>query len=204
MMLPASNDMEMFENPVIYLLFQGLIGAKRSRLMCVKEYIRPVPGQRILDVGCGPGYVVEYFPESDYIGFDTDRKYIQYANRKYSRKGRFFCQELDDAAAKDLKPFDLIIMNGLIHHLNDTQVIELFQRTKGILKPGGRVITLDGCYVRGQSFIARKLLDYDRGKFIRQEHDYVRLVSTVFSSVMAHIRHDLMFVPYTLIIMKIS
>ena len=191
-------------SPAIYLLFQGIIGAKRSRWRCVKEYIRPVPGQRILDVGCGPGYVVEYFPKSDYIGLDTDQNYIKYANHKYKHKGSFFCQELDDAAAKDLKPFDLIIMNGLLHHLNDTQVIELFQRAKRILKPGGKIVTLDGCYVKGQSRIAKKLLDYDRGKYVREQRAYIGLASNVFDSVVTHIRHDLMRIPYTLIIMQIS
>lgn len=194
----------MLSSPAIYLLVQGIIGAKRARLKCVKEYIRPVAGQRILDVGCGPGYVVEYFPESDYVGLDTDRDYIEYANHKYNHKGKFFCQELDDASAKDLKPFDLIIMNGLIHHLNDTKVVELFQRTKAILKPGGKVVTLDGCYVKGQSGIAKKLLDYDRGKYVREQGAYIGLVSQVFDSIVTHIRHDLMLIPYTLIIMQIS
>lgn len=191
-------------SPVIYLLSQWIIGAKRSRLICVREYVCPIVGQRILDVGCGPGYVVEYFPESDYTGFDTDKKYIQYANDKYGQRGRFFCQELDDATAKDLNSFDLIIMNGLIHHLSDTQVIRLFQRAKRILKPGGKVVTLDGCYVKGQSSIAKKLLDCDRGKYVRDEAAYTGMASQVFDSVVTHIRSDLMLIPYTLIIMQIS
>ena len=191
-------------SPVIYLLSQWIIGAKRSRLICAREYVRPIVEQRILDVGCGPGYVVEYFPESDYTGFDTDKKYIQYANHKYGQRGRFLCQELDDAAVKDLNPFDLIIMNGLIHHLDDTKVVELFQRAKGILKPGGKVVTLDGCYVKGQSSIAKKLLDYDHGKYVREQRAYIDLASQVFDSIVTHIRHDLMLIPYTLIIMQIS
>lgn len=192
-------------SPVIYLLSQWIIGAKRSRLICVKEYVSPlVVGQRILDVGCGPGYVAEYFPRSEYIGFDTNRRYIEYANRKYSQRGCFFCQELNDTAVKDLNPFDLIIMNGLIHHLSDTQVIRLFQRVKRILKPGGKVVTLDGCYVKGQSGIAKKLLDCDRGKYVRDEAAYTGLASQVFDSVVTHIRSDLMLIPYTLIIMQIS
>ena len=130
--------------------------------------------------------------------------YIKYAIRKYRLKGSFFCQELDDIAVRSLKPFDLIIMNGLIHHLSDTQVIRLFQRAKRILKPGGKVVTLDGCYVKGQSSIAKKLLDCDRGKYVREERAYVDLASGVFDSVVSHIRHDFMIIPYTLIIMQIS
>lgn len=200
----TNRNNRMLSSPFIYLFFQTLIGAKRARLQCVREYINPVPNLKILDIGCGPGYGIEFFPNPIYVGFDIDKKYINYAKFKYGNKGLFFCEEFNDKIAESLGFFDLIIMNGLLHHLPDNQVIELFQKVKRILKPQGRIVTLDGCYVRGQSFIARKLLDYDRGKFIRQEHDYVRLASTVFSSVMAHIRHDLMFVLYTLIIMKIS
>jgi len=197
--------MTMLSDPEIYLVIQGMLGAKRARQRCVKEYVYPIAaGQRILDVGCGPGYVIEYFPQSYYIGFDTNRKYIEYANRKYSQKGCFFCQELNDTTIKDLKPFDLIMMNGLVHHLNDIQAIELFQRAKRILKPGGKVVTLDGCYVKGQSGIAKKLLDCDRGKYVREEKAYVALVSRAFNSITTYIRHDLMFIPYTLIIMQIS
>lgn len=74
------------------------------------------------------------------------------------------------------------MMNGLIHHLDDSSVIKLLKRVKLLLKPSGQVITLDGCYIAGQSILARKMLDYDRGKYIR---------------------NALMFMAYTFIIMKI-
>ncbi len=201
--MTCESDMTM-SSPAIYLLIQGIIGAKRARLICVKEYVRPIAGQRILDVGCGPGYVVEYFPESDYTGLDTDKKNIQYANYKYGQRGRFLCQELNDESVEYLNPFDLIIMNGLIHHLSDAQVVILFQRAKRILKPGGKIVTLDGCYVNGQSIIAKKLIGCDRGKYVRGERAYIELASQEFDSIITHIRSDLMLIPYTIIIMQIS
>jgi len=191
-------------NPSVYLLFQGMLGATRARRQCVEEYVRPSYGQRILDVGCGPGYVSEYVEGMDYVGFDTNRAYIDYAKSKYGHRGCFFCQELDDAAVGQLEPFDIVIMNGLLHHLKDNAVVELLQRVKRVLRSGGRLITLDCYYTEGQNFIVRKLLQMDRGKYIREEKDYVTLASKVFDSVVTHIRNDLMFVPYPLIIMQIS
>ena len=111
---------------------------------------------------------------------------------------------MNDITAKNLESFDLIIMNGLIHHLNDFQVIELFKHAKSILKPCGKIVTLDGCYVKSQSIIAKKLLDFDHGKYIREHKEYMSLASKVFDSVVAHIRHDMMLIPYTLIIMEIA
>jgi SAM-dependent methyltransferase len=105
---------------------------------------------------------------------------------------------------KDLEPFDLIIMNGLLHHLDNRSVIALFKRVKRLLKPSGRIVTLDGCYVEGQSLVVRKMLDLDRGKYVRDEKTYVSLVSEVFDSAVSHIRHDLFWIPYTSIVLQIS
>lgn len=190
--------------PFVYLLSQKVLGAKRARQRSIEEYVRYSPGQRILDVGCGPGYVSEYFKGADYIGFDTDKAYIDYAKSKYGHRGCFFCRGFDDAAADQLELFDRVIMNGLLHHLEDDAVVELLQRVKRVLKTGGKLVTLDGCYEEGQPFIARKLLFHDRGKHVREEKDYRALGSKVFNSVVTHIRNDLMFIPYTLIIMQIS
>ena len=197
--------MEILSNPAVYLFVQGILGAKSARRRCIKEYISPVSSpQRILDVGCGPGYVAEYFPKSDYVGFDVNEEYIKYANQKYGKRGRFFCQELDDLSIKNLEPFDLIIMNGLIHHLTDAQVVKLLQLAKCVLRSRGTIVTLDGCYVKGQSSIAKKLLSCDRGKYVREEMHYRFLASKVFDSVTVHIRHDLMLIPYTYIILQLS
>ena len=190
--------------PSVYLLFQGLLGAKKARRRSIEEYVHYSPGQRILDIGCGPGYVSEYFKGADYVGFDTDKAYIDYATSKYGYWGSFFCQEFDDAAVDQLGSFDRVIMNGLLHHLEDDTVVEFLQRVKRVLKTRGKLVTLDGCYAEGQSFIARKLLFHDRGKHVREEKDYRALGSKVFNSVVTHIRNDLMFIPYTFIIMQIS
>jgi len=88
--------------------------------------------------------------------------------------------------------------------LTDSEVIELFKRVKIVLKQGGKLITLDGCYTGKQSLIARKKLDYDRGKYVREEESYRRLAFEVFDSTVTHIREDLSLIPYTFIIMEIS
>jgi len=80
------------KNSKIYLLCQRVIGAIHSRRRYIEEYVRPIPNQRVLDVGCGPGYVVEYFPKSDYIGLDINERYIQYVSCRYGWKGQFFAK----------------------------------------------------------------------------------------------------------------
>ena len=50
--------------PFVYRLFGQLIGGASWRRRFVNEYIRPQQGDRILDIGCGPGVLVPYLPKS--------------------------------------------------------------------------------------------------------------------------------------------
>jgi len=90
----------------------------------------------------------------------------------------------------------------VVHHLDDAGAARLFQFAQRALRPGGRLITLDGCYVPGQSAVARWLLDHDRGKFVRDAAAYRQLASGEFSRVETHLRPDLLRIPYTHLIIR--
>jgi SAM-dependent methyltransferase len=152
---------------------------------------------RLLDIGCGPAYLLEHLPGISYYGFDTNCSYIEYAKRKYGDRGYFCCQPFSAAAAESLKPVDAVLMAGLLHHLNDNEAQDLLNLCAQSLKDDGRLFTLDGCYVAGQSPIAKILLQRDRGRFVREEPEYVRLASSAFRHVNSVVRHDLFSVPYT-------
>jgi SAM-dependent methyltransferase len=131
--------------------------------------------------------VLDYLPQVQYHGFDISPRYIVYARRKYGKVGRFYCQRFDAAATKELEPFDLVLMAGLLHHLNDQELLNLLALSKQALKSAGSLVTLDPYYETSQSPIARFLLNRDRGDFIRERSAYVRLASS----------HDFFYVPYT-------
>ncbi|MDP3788900.1 MAG: cobalamin-dependent protein, partial [Candidatus Omnitrophota bacterium] len=191
-------------SPSAYMMFQGILGTNRARRLCIEEYVKPLPGKRILDVGCGPAYVAGLMEGVIYVGLDTDARRIEYAKRMYGSRGTFYCQELDDSAVSRFKPFDITIMFGLLHHLDDKTLLELLKRVKRLLVPGGKVVTLDGCYRPGQSFITKKLLDEDQGRYVRTKEQYISLARQVFDSVDAHIHDNLAFIPYTYIMMELS
>jgi len=118
----------------------------RARKRCIQEYAKVQNGMRVLDIGCGPGYVLDYLPRVSYYGFDVSPEYIGYASRKYGARGRFYCRPFDAPIARTLEPFDLILMTGLLHHLEDQEAIELLGLSRQVLTNVGRLVTLDPCY----------------------------------------------------------
>ena len=83
--------------------------------------------------------------------------------KKYGSRGSFYCQTLDDAAAKELGSFDLILMVGVLHHLDDTQAAATIELYKQVLKSKGSLLTIDAYCRSGESFIAEFPLNRDRG-----------------------------------------
>ena len=77
--------------PLVYQMFQHLGGFFDARLKAIGSYLPIKSGQKVVDIGCGPGFIVEHLPRGiSYLGFDTDASYIAYAMGRFGDKGRFF------------------------------------------------------------------------------------------------------------------
>jgi SAM-dependent methyltransferase len=183
----------------VYQAFQRSGGFFGARLKSLERYLKINDGETIVDVGCGPGYLLDHLPTScRYYGFDTDKGYIEHARAKNAPNAEFHLGIFDEEAASRVKPADVILMTGLLHHLTDEEARALLSVSMETLRPGGRLLTLDGCYRSGQSLFKKKLLDWDRGEYVRAERGYREL----FPSQMAlevHIDEDLSRIPYTFI-----
>jgi len=54
-------------SPQVYDLLQNLLGADGLRRENARQSIRPAPGARVLDIGCGTGTILKFLPlETDY------------------------------------------------------------------------------------------------------------------------------------------
>jgi len=190
------------EHPLVYQYFQQLGGYFGARLKGLRAFLPIESGARIADIGCGPGFIVKHLPaDISYTGFDTDARYIAYARAKFGSKGRFLHRLFDDDAARDHGPFDIVMMNGVLHHLSDVEAQQTLRVIRASLHAGGRLFTLDGCFVDGQSAAARFLLERDRGQFVRREDGYRALLARHFDAVEVHVDRRLSWAPYTWIVM---
>ena len=97
-----------------------------------------------------------------------------------------------------------MLATGVVHHLDDERAIRLFELACHALKPDGRLITYDGSFVEGQTRLARFVVSRDRGRFVRTRHAYLALASEYFERVESAVRHDLLRIPYTHLILQCS
>jgi SAM-dependent methyltransferase len=192
----------LLRNPAIYSRFWTLLGGRRPGVY-VGTYVRPSVGDRILDIGCGTADILGHLPTGvEYVGIDADEPYIAHARARWRHRGEFRCLPLDQVLTAGFGTFDIVLANGVIHHLDDRNAGELFAVARTAVARRGRLVTIDPCFVAGQSAAARFLLDRDRGKFVRFAADYERLARAAFPQVDIFIRHDLARLPYTHLLMQ--
>jgi SAM-dependent methyltransferase len=189
-------------SPSLYIAVQRAFGADRLRRICLDDFLLLREGERVLDIGCGPGYILDYMPRVDYVGFDTEARYIDYAQVNYSDRGRFLCKQFTAKDVSAFGPFDAIMLFGIIHHLDDVAAENLLGLLATCLAPSGRMVTLDPCFVPDQSAISRFVAQSDRGQFVRNEPAYRRLVSQSFAEVEGTIVRNVCRIPSIELIMR--
>jgi SAM-dependent methyltransferase len=188
--------------PSVYSLFRTIVRGDACRIY-ISEYVRAVPGEKILDIGCGPGDILEDLPAVDYLGFDINAKYVEAAQKRFGHRGRFFCGDVGLAEIdQEAGSFDLVLATGVLHHLADKDAVSLFNLARRALKPGGRLVTYDGCFAAGQPKLARFVVSRDRGQYVRDSAQYAKLAAQVFPEVRSFVRHDLLRIPYTHVILQ--
>jgi SAM-dependent methyltransferase len=187
----------------VYAGFASLV-AGRGRQRFMDEHIRPQPGDSILDIGCGPGTVLELMPEGvRYLGIDLEPAYIDAARSRFGDRGEFVCVDVSDAKLPP-RSFDLAIAVGILHHLDDDAADSLLSLAADALADGGRLVTLDGVFVEGQPPLARWVVGRDRGTSIRSPRGYEALAEAHFDRVVTTIHHRLLRIPYTHIALECS
>ena len=192
-------------NPFVYETFQKWITKNNSRQKFVDNFIKPFPGMKIVDFGCGPGSIIEYLPnQMEYVGIEPEIYYIDSAKKKYGDRGSFICEKIEYYLPEKMNYFDIALAGGLLHHLDDENSAKLLKTANNVLKPGGRLVTIDNIYIKNQSFFARYIISKDRGQNVRTLDQYIRIGETAFTKIEYKIIHDMLRVPYTHIVMTFT
>lgn len=121
---------------------------------------------RILDVGCGSGFVLHTASQVNDvvsgIGMDIDPQVVKLARRNLVGWG---LEKRFDILAGDIRSleltksghFDLITAFNIIYYFPDEKRIDLFSRMSGLLKPHGRLALVNNFQSKGRDVIGANL-----------------------------------------------
>ncbi len=187
--------------PGLYNAYDTLVGNPAVRRAFVQDFVRAAPGANLLELGCGTAKLLRHLSDVTYTGIDISEAYIRAAWRRYGSRARFVVGSVTEADFGPRHSFDIVMAFGLLHHLDDASAQRALSRAREALKSGGRLVTLDPCFVESRHRFARYLHGKDRGRHVRSEDDYVRLVRTGFDHVTPRVFHGLHRIPSTTLIM---
>jgi SAM-dependent methyltransferase len=189
--------------PAVYRLLQRALGVEALYRRVADDYLELKPGDRLLDVGCGPAAILDVLPRDvSYEGFDLSADYIDAARRRYGTRGRFRVARISEAVVAELAPFDVVLAFSVLHHLDDGEAAQLIDLAWQALKPGGRLVTYDPCFVDGHGRISRFLVGKDRGQHVRRPDGYAALARGRFETIESAVLEGHLRIPYTAVVLR--
>lgn len=119
------------------LLSGELDPAYRRRARLILKNLALVPGEKVLEVGCGRGFYLmameKICPQANIWGIDLNKKYLAIAKRITS-KVRIITSDATQLPFKD-GTFDKVMASEILEHIeDDTKAVTEIYR---VLKPGG-------------------------------------------------------------------
>jgi SAM-dependent methyltransferase len=185
----------------IYRFAQNTIGAQRFRTALTQQYIRASADDRVIDLGCGTADILDHLPDLDYLGYDPSERYVADARSRFGGRARFVTSA--DEVAQHRPDRTLALAVGVLHHMDDDLAASTIRLAARSLVEAGRMVTIDPTITDGQPRIARFLAEQDRGLHVR-DPEATRTLFAEFGDVTVTVRHDLLRVPYSHVIVEAS
>jgi ubiquinone/menaquinone biosynthesis C-methylase UbiE len=169
---PAPTRGHTLGAPRLYDTFADIffLGRRRATYQALVAAAGVRPGQRVLDIGCGPGYWARLLaravgPDDLVVGTDPSPEMIVYAARK-AGPGSACRFQVGTAEALDFPDghFDVVVNSLMMHHLPEDLRVPALPEMRRVLRPGGTLLAAEAQVPRhglGWRLLAR-LHSFDR------------------------------------------
>jgi ubiquinone/menaquinone biosynthesis C-methylase UbiE len=123
--------------------WSGYIAASMEETL---KRVHPIKGERVLDVGCGTGMllerIVDQYPDSEVMGVDLSPAMVAQARRRLPQRVTL---EAADAEALPFSThsFDLVLSVSSFHFWPAPK--DALAELRRVLRPGGRLAITDWC-----------------------------------------------------------
>jgi ubiquinone/menaquinone biosynthesis C-methylase UbiE len=140
---------------LVWLLTHGRPGAFRQKLASLA---RLVPGESVLDIGCGTGSLAIVAKRmvgatGDVFGIDASPEMIARATTKAAKGGTevsFTTAVAESLPFPDAR-FDVVLSTLMLHHLPRPVRQQCAREIRRVLSPGGRVLVVDFAHAQDRS-----------------------------------------------------
>lgn len=178
-LLPIRLLWRMLDNPALFYAARlPLVGRQHQTKRLLRQHLKVVPGELVLDVCCGIGEFADVV-DTQYLGLDLNPQFIECARRRY------WGVRMKDFEVIDVNQlqypsghFDKAIMINGLHHFSDQEAIHLLTSIRHVTKSLVIIIDIDGT---PKGLIRRTLVAMDRGRFMRNPSDLETLIARVFT-----------------------
>ena len=164
--------------PRLWLLFQKLFDQDKHRIIrtCFE-------GQnRVLEVGCSAGNISEIFKDiaCDFVGIDIDQEALKFAKECFLKVSHMTFHNVDlNLLDSSFGIFDLIMFNGMCHHVETANLTNLIGSAVHLEADRGKIIVSEPIVPDDQSWIEKYLQRLDRGNYFRSSSELQNVLSQV-------------------------
>ncbi|OPY06174.1 MAG: bifunctional 3-demethylubiquinone-9 3-methyltransferase/ 2-octaprenyl-6-hydroxy phenol methylase [Syntrophorhabdus sp. PtaB.Bin184] len=183
--------------PRLWYLYQKVAGFIFGGNGAKKDIVRNLYGgeTELLEIGCSVGLIAEHFLNIEnvrYTGIDIDGKAIDVAKERFAGKDnfRFFCESISSFKNNSDRLFDVVMIFGMLHHVEDSVAQELLPDVVSLLSERGRVVIYDLLEPEENGSLLAKIIvkHFERGRNLRKSSDFKELIQKSLPLDLVHYR----------------
>lgn len=181
--------------PNLWLLFQRLIGGSKDKQALALSVFSDRGGEgekkkHILEIGCSVGNIADAFrslPHIRYTGIDIDKSVITVAQSRFTGTGFQFLHESMEEHIKREIQYDIILVAGILHHIDDKTALDILKQTAPLSKLGTMVLIYDPVILKkSDPFYMHWFYKLEQGQLMRDEQSTKKLITDAGMTISSH------------------